>query len=351
MSGQFFANLDSLAVVCTDEHGYIAAWSRQAKRLFGYGDEDVLGKHVSLLDAPFGVGTAEKLVQQAREVGCCGTEQTWQCHDGRSVRAEAAVFVLSSSPGQRQLVFLFAESGMESGSRQLSYEKERLASIGAAAPALAHQLGNPLNGISATVQLLEHFLSSSDPPPIQPMLASVRDLKAEVQRLTVLLNGFKSLAGNEALALAPIEVAWLVQAAIRGVESDCERQNIQVSIACEADLPRLNGDAEKLLRAMSCVLENAVEAMPKGGQLQIRAYRRAEILGIAIADTGGGIPPGIRPFDPFSSTKADRTGLGLFTAQQIVRAHNGMIDSTSAPGQGTTIQFSFPCGGASGRGE
>jgi signal transduction histidine kinase len=240
------------------------------------------------------------------------------------------------------MVFFLRDDAAEPSLQRQLREREMLASIGAAAPSLAHHLGNPINGISATVQLIEHFLSSSDSPSVAQIQSSIRDLKGEVQRLTLLLNGFKSLAAPQVLAIASIDTSPLIQRAVGTIEKGCARQNIQLSIDCEANLPRLNGDAEKLAQALLCVLENAVEAMPTGGHLGIKVYRRAQTLGIDITDTGRGIPAGIKPFEPFASTKSEHSGLGLFIAQQIVLAHDGAVTCSSTPGHGTTIHFVFP---------
>lgn len=174
------------------------------------------------------------------------------------------------------------------------------------------------------------------------MLSSVRDLKSEVHRLTVLLNGFKTIAARQELAIASVDVQPLIRRAVGLIEKRSVRQNIQLSIQNDANLPRLNGDVEKLVQALLCVLENAIEAMPNGGHLWIKAYRLAQALGIDVTDTGGGIPTSIKPFEPFVSTKSECSGLGLFITQQIVLAHDGSVTCSSTPGQGTTIQFAFP---------
>ena len=342
MTNHLFGKISSFAVITTDTNGCVRDWNNQAGRLFGYHGKDVFGKHLSVLCPQESAIAVESLVRQALEQNSCRTELVVKYNDGNTFRADVTAFALDSVLDEQRIVFLIRDDAAEPSLQRLLRERETLASIGAAAPSLAHQLGNPINGISATVQLLEHFLSSSDSPPVQSMLSSVRDLKGEVQRLTVLLNGFKSIAARQGLAIASVDVPTLIRRAVGVIEKGSVRQNIQLSIDCDPNLSRLNGDAEKLTQALLCVLENAVEAMPNGGHLEIKAYRLAQALGIDITDTGCGFPAGIKPFEPFASTKSERCGLGLFTTKQIVLAHDGVVTCSSTPGQGTTIQFVFP---------
>jgi len=82
--------------------------------------------------------------------------------------------------------------------------------------------------------------------------------------------------------------------------------------------------------------------MPRGGTLTARCYARDAAICVEIADTGVGIPPDLNVFDLFRSTKPNGTGLGLAIARQIVEAHGGAIEYSSAPGAGTTFRVIFP---------
>jgi two-component system, NtrC family, sensor histidine kinase HydH len=84
---------------------------------------------------------------------------------------------------------------------------------------------------------------------------------------------------------------------------------------------------------------NALDAMPEGGDLNIRCYSLGATVILEIADTGTGIQQGLDPFALFKTTKADGTGLGLPIVEQIVLAHNGTIEYTSEPGRGTTFKI------------
>jgi signal transduction histidine kinase len=85
--------------------------------------------------------------------------------------------------------------------------------------------------------------------------------------------------------------------------------------------------------------------MPQGGCLTIKSYPRGQTVVLEISDNGGGIPTGENIFALLKTTKADGSGLGLAVVQQIVLAHNGTIDYTSEPGNGTTFKIVLPIGG------
>jgi signal transduction histidine kinase len=88
--------------------------------------------------------------------------------------------------------------------------------------------------------------------------------------------------------------------------------------------------------------KNAIDAMPQGVTLTVRAaYINTQVL-LEIEDTGEGIPEGVEIFTPFATTKTDGTGLGLVIVKQIVEAHNGQIAYSSLPGRGTTFRVSWP---------
>ena len=192
--------------------------------------------------------------------------------------------------------------------------KEQMAAIGTAASILAHEIGNPLNGISATVQLLEHCLSRPTLPTAESMLSSVHDLKSEVKRLTELLSEFKNIAWPQKLALGPVDIKHLIQRLAGEIEKRSLRQNVEVSLQCQAELPLLNGDDDKLKRALHNVLDNALDAMPHGGRLEIKAYQH-EKPSYRHPRYGGGSQK-FKVFD-LQFHKADGIGRGVPFANRV----------------------------------
>jgi two-component system sensor histidine kinase HydH len=108
------------------------------------------------------------------------------------------------------------------------------------------------------------------------------------------------------------------------------------------DLPLVMADGDKLKQVVVNLCKNAVEAMPDGGTLTLWLQRAGERLTLEVADTGKGIPMGVNIFEPFVTTKPEGTGLGLAIVRQIVAAHGGTLDYTSAQGKGTTFFVTLP---------
>ena len=341
MIGQLLRNVVNYALFTTDSNGYIVDWNKAATELLGYERAEVCGKHFSVIcDGDEEQSSGEPL----RQVSECGTARYNQWlprKDGKRVYANLAVFALWSEAHPQGYLFLVRDDSRERSFRQKVREREQMAAIGTAASMLAHEIGNPLNGISATVQLLEHFVTREHALAAPPVLSSIGDLKSEIQRLTTLLNEFKNIAWPQKLALATVDLPALIQSLIDSIAKRAARQKIELSVDCQPELPLLDGDAEKLKEALLHVFDNALEAMPHGGRLEIKAYPCDEAVCIDIRDTGVGIPEDFKVFDLFSSTKPHGTGFGLFIVQQIVLAHDGTITYSSAPGQGTTFHLTF----------
>jgi signal transduction histidine kinase len=120
------------------------------------------------------------------------------------------------------------------------------------------------------------------------------------------------------------------------------------SVALEAYLPgtavRIAGQRDRLKQAILNVAINALEAMPDGGELELRLEAHPDEADVLIADSGPGIPEEVRLriFDPHFTTKTSGTGIGLYVARSIIEAHGGEISITSVPGRGSAFRMRLP---------
>ena len=344
--GHLLRNILNYAVFTTDTSGHIDAWNEEASRLFGYDRSEMRGKNLSIICADNATPAVQKILREARRQSMSRYHQWVTRKDGKRLYARVVVFALWGDTQVQGFLFFLRDDSREPNLRETLREKEQMAAIGTAASILAHEIGNPLNGISATVQLLEHCLSRPNLPSAESMLSSVHDLKSEIKRLSALLNEFKSIAWPQKLAPGPVDLQRLIHQLVGKIEARSSRQHVEVFVECQAELPLLNGDDDKLKQALLHVLDNALDAMPHGGRLDLKAYQYDRTLCVDIIDTGVGIPKNLKVFDLFSSTKPEGIGLGLFLVQQIVLAHAGAITYSSAPDQGTTFHVMFPLNAA-----
>ena len=224
-------------------------------------------------------------------------------------------------------------------------ESQRLAAMGTTAAVLTHEIANPLNGISTSVQMMQRYLLNPQAQFAQDdfLSTTLTDLKAEIDRLGSLLNDFRSLARTPQLHLIPTDVRTLTAEVIKTLSSESEQFGIQMAQEFPAELPFLNADSERLKQILLNLFKNAVEAMPLGGKLTVGAYPQDQNLVINVSDTGSGIPAGVDIFQPFTTTKPSGTGLGLAVVRELLSAHGGTISYTSKKDEGTTFQIILPC--------
>jgi signal transduction histidine kinase len=221
-------------------------------------------------------------------------------------------------------------------------QSERLAAIATAAAKLAHEIGNPLNGLATTVQLLERALARPQPLAEDMLRSIVSDLKQEINRLQSLLHGWRTLARPHQLNLQPTSLATLTAEVLKAQVPYYLERGIQLEQRFSPEFPLVMADQEKLAQVLHNLCKNAVEAMPQGGTLTIRGSSTAAHVSLEVHDTGVGIPEGLSIFEPFTTTKEAGTGLGLAIVQQIVAAHGGTIAYTNPPSQGTTFTVTLP---------
>ncbi len=219
---------------------------------------------------------------------------------------------------------------------------ERLAVLGVTAARVVHEIANPLNGMYTTVQLLERRFAKSQEGESNFLTVTVRDLKHEITRLRSLLQELRVFATLSRLQVAPLDVAQVV-AEVLAIEARlCVAQGIRIERNLPTGLPLVMADREKLVQALLHLCRNALEAMPHGGTLTLRGFSSGMRVCLQVSDTGMGIPLGLKVFEPFTTTKAVGTGLGLTIVQQVVVAHGGTVTYASEPGQGTTFTLELP---------
>src|SRR6267143_1490050 len=208
--------------------------------------------------------------------------------------------------------------------------KERLAALGQLAGTIAHELGNPLNALSGHLQLLARRADLAEPAKSQ-----VAVLQGEVGRMTQIIRRFLDQTRGFTPATETVELAPLVDEA---------RQRIQVER--DVDGKAVRTDPGLVRHLLTNLMANAVDAMPNGGRLEVRARADGRDVELRVSDTGTGMPPEVKRhiFEAFFTTKPDGkgTGLGLAICKEIARALRGRIDVESEPGKGSAFTVRFP---------
>ncbi len=222
--------------------------------------------------------------------------------------------------------------------RRTAIEAERAEAFRETARQIAHELKNPLTPIRFAVERLRR--------DVRPELAeTVEVLAVESRRLEEMAKSFAQFGRLPEGPRAAVDVGELARYTARATVPP----NVALTVDVAEGVPMVEGHHDALARALSNVLINAVEACPRGGEIDVRVARNdsedGEVV-VAVRDNGCGMTAErlARIWDPYVTYKQGGTGLGLAIARQTIDAHGGRVEAESAPGGGTEIRFLLPAG-------
>lgn len=220
---------------------------------------------------------------------------------------------------------------------------DRLASIGEMAAGIAHEIKNPLAGISAAVTIIKDDMSSNDPRGA--ILGEVID---QVKRLDKTVNDLLFFGKPSLPELSCVDINSILTITLKFASQHRGIVEIERRIDLQPDLPPVYADDKQMQQVFLNIVLNAYQSMPSGGVLGIKTslvFRdNAEYVQVDISDTGSGIPPQIldKIFTPFYTTKAQGTGLGLPICSKLVKLHKGDIRVSSNDITGTIFTVELP---------
>lgn len=228
-------------------------------------------------------------------------------------------------------------------------EAEKLSLLGRFAATVAHEVRNSLNFINLSIDQIRAKYSGPDPRAARELQRSVNNIKDEIARQNRLVNDFLAAGRQVPPALAPCDLRKTLEQAVELVEKQAHSQDIAIDFDLPGDLPQLLADAGQMQTCFLNILTNAVQAMPRGGEIRIRAQCVSNngdpaTLQLRFSDTGSGIPAENREkvFAQFFSTKATGFGLGLAITKKIVEDHGGRIHVIESESPGTVIAIDLP---------
>ncbi len=220
---------------------------------------------------------------------------------------------------------------------------DRLASIGEMAAGIAHEIKNPLAGISAAVTIIKDDMAGDDPRGA--ILGEVID---QVKRLDKTVNDLLFFGKPSLPELTCVDINTILTTTLKFASQHRGVVNIDRRIQLQPDLPPVYADDKQMQQVFLNIVLNAYQAMPTGGTLSVTSSRTvkdgAEYVRVDVSDTGSGIPPQIleKIFTPFYTTKAQGTGLGLPICNKLVKLHKGDINVTSDDTTGTVFTVELP---------
>jgi two-component system NtrC family sensor kinase len=220
-------------------------------------------------------------------------------------------------------------------------QADKLSSVGLLAAGVAHEVNTPLAVISTYAQMLAKQVSGDDQKS-----RLLEKIAKQTFRASEIVNSLLNFSRTSPTSFDELNLNRIIHESLALIQHQMEKAGIRVQLDLEEQLPCIKGNSGKLQQVFLNLFLNARDAMGTGGTLTVRTYRKAEAVGVDVADTGHGIQPENlnRIFDPFFTTKAARkgTGLGLSVTYGIVREHSGVIEVESQPGEGTRFHLEFP---------
>jgi signal transduction histidine kinase/DNA-binding response OmpR family regulator len=217
-------------------------------------------------------------------------------------------------------------------------QAEKLAATGRLAASMAHEINNPLQAIHNCLHLISRPITDEKK---QRYLLMAQE---EVMRLMTLVQRTLEFYRPSKGKLSAGQCNDLIDNVLALSGKRLEHGHVQVHTQLMPDLPGIAIVPDQITQVLLNLVINAVEAMPNGGDLWLATFVDGGWLRIAVRDNGQGISPdeAAKIFEPFYTTKATGTGLGLAVSYGIIQQHGGRIDVAGAPGEGTTFTVSLP---------
>jgi PAS domain S-box-containing protein len=339
-------------IVTVDLDGRVVTLNPAAEMMTGFFAGEVIGRYcteVFARTAELGEILMETIATRSASPGVAVTLHR---RNGRTLAVEISAAPLKAGEGK--------DLGVIAAIRDLTVMRElesrlrrsdRLAALGELAAGLAHEIKNPLTSL---MTFSRHLPRRFDDEHFRAKFQSV--VPRELERINGIVEGLLELARPARINFTAVRLPAPLERAAELYAQEMESRGVQVTRDYARDLPAVWVDAEAVYQALVNLVRNALDAMPSGGKLTLRAgwseehhaarpgLAGARRVRVEIEDTGIGIPAADadRVFNPFFSTKTGGTGLGLALTHKIIEDHGGSIDFRSAVGRGTVFRIVLP---------
>jgi nitrogen fixation/metabolism regulation signal transduction histidine kinase len=250
----------------------------------------------------------------------------------------------TSSDELRRLVEDFNRMAGELQRQQGELERtHRLEAWAEMARQVAHEIKNPLTPIQLNAEHLRRVHSDRG-KPLSPVLEEcVSTILEQVRLLRQIASEFSSFASSPTARRTSVDVAELLRDIVNPYRLGLS-DRINFDIQLPPGIPPVDADRTLISRALTNIVENALHAMPGHGALRVHASHDNGLVHVVVSDTGAGMDEEAlaRAFEPYFSTKATGTGLGLPIAKRNVELNGGTIAVRSEKDRGTTVEIALP---------
>jgi signal transduction histidine kinase len=222
-------------------------------------------------------------------------------------------------------------------------DADQIRSFGRLARSVAHEIKNPLNAISLRLETLRMRVA----PEVPEAESDIELVTNEVQRLDRVVRTFLDLNRPMELEIGTFDAGELASSVMETMRPAAQQANVQLSVEKPGGSLAVEADRGLLQQGLVNVVNNAIQAIAatgSAGRVKIAVSRQNSDCAIAVTDNGPGMPENVqeRIFEPYFTTKASGSGVGLAVTRRALELHGGGIRVQSAPGEGTTMVLLFP---------
>jgi PAS domain S-box-containing protein len=350
-------------IVICDEKGYILSVNTAMEKMSYFRKEELIGRYISKL-LPWDRDIREKLAEKMEELfekGSTSFETVAKTKEGKKVYVEYNDSMIKDDKGNcLAAVSIVRDITERKKMEQQLIRFEKLRSLGELAGGVAHDFNNELAAILGRAQLLRKLFKLEEGIPERRK--SYIDLKKGLEIIEkAALDGAETVRRiqefsrkrdeqDDAKYFTEVDVHAAINDALEYTKlrwkDEAESKGIKISVVrILLPVPFVLGSASELREVLTNIINNALDAMPEGGEIRVTAIQENSSVAIKIEDTGIGIPEEIkeRIFDPFFTTKGPQsTGLGMSVSYGIISRHGGTIKVDSTEGKGSTFTINLP---------
>jgi len=337
-------------IITLDESGCVTWFNPYSEAVFQIRPEDALGNHFRDVFGAFPdwIDLISRHLDSPESAP--GTLETCSVRqDGKETVLEVHFSRIKTQEPRQSIFLIFIQDVTQRKHMEEHLRRsDRLVSLGVLAAGIAHEMRNPLTGLSLLMDdVHDHLPDGSQARDL------VRRSLQEIDRLENLINGLLDFAApSRQVNLVIRPLGDVLHKTLFLLKKLCKNHKVTLNGRADESLPLLHLDADKLQQALLNLLLNAVQAMPEGGNLTVEVKQVSALESllsrpaarIIVSDTGTGIAPEDIPyiFDPFFSRSPSGCGLGLAIVHSIVQEHKGRISVSSDVGKGTTFWVDLP---------
>ena len=305
------------AIIITDTSGTIGYLNKKARDLFGYGQRAQLGKSIGMFFLPDDLTHfLPNILRKTQDEGGYEGENLLRRKDNTRVFVRMATSLYGADNNEQWIVFTIQDITKLKELQQNYYEFRRLASLGRMVEEIAHKIRNPMVSIGGFARRISRTISQDD------QLQYFKRIEQDISRLEGIIDQVQNFTTLPKPVHKKESVREVIEASLESVSANAleKRVYIDFEVAEPSWDPPAFIDGPLLTRAISHILDNAIEAIDGEGSIDVKLFPKDDLIGIEISDSGCGIPQENLGaiFDPFFSTKPGKVGIGLATAHRII---------------------------------